>query len=61
MRGGVTVLGAKKEYPAFADETIELFDVISVSSGTRGTQLLLSPADYLRATKAKLGPIARSP
>jgi len=60
IRGGVTVLGAKKEYPAFADETIELFDVISVSSGTRGTQLLLSPADYLRATKARLGPIARS-
>ena len=60
IRGGVTVLGAKKEYPAFADETIELFDVISVSSGTRGTQLLLSPADYLRATKARLGPIACS-
>jgi Cys-tRNA(Pro)/Cys-tRNA(Cys) deacylase len=44
-----------------AEQAIELFDVISVSSGTRGTQLLLSPADYLRATKAKLGPIARSP
>jgi len=61
VRGGVTVLGAKKEYPAFADETIELFDVISVSSGARGTQLLLAPADYLRATKAKAGPIARAP
>jgi Cys-tRNA(Pro)/Cys-tRNA(Cys) deacylase len=61
IRGGVTALGAKKEYPAFADETIELFDAISVSSGVRGTQLVLSPADYLRATKAKLGPIARAP
>jgi len=59
IRGGVTVLGGRKQYPAFADETIELFDVISVSSGTRGTQLLLSPADYLRATRARVGPIAR--
>ncbi len=60
IRGGVTVLGAKKEYPAYADETIELFDVISVSAGIRGTQLLLAPADYLRAAKAKVGPIARA-
>jgi Cys-tRNA(Pro)/Cys-tRNA(Cys) deacylase len=59
IRGGVTVLGAKKEYPAFADESIVLFDVISVSSGARGTQLILDPNDYLRATKAKLGNIAR--
>ena len=60
IRGGVTALGAKKKYPVFADETIELFDVISVSSGTRGTQLLLPPADYLRATGAKVGAIARA-
>ena len=59
IRGGVTVLGCKKDYPAFADETIELFDTISISSGTRGTQILLSPADYLRATKATVGAIAR--
>ena len=59
IRGGVTVLGCKKEYPAFVDETIELFDVISVSSGARGTQLVLAPADYLRATKARVGSIAR--
>jgi Cys-tRNA(Pro)/Cys-tRNA(Cys) deacylase len=59
IRGGVTVLGARKEYPAYADETIELFDVISVSAGVRGTQVLLAPADYLRATHAKVGPIAR--
>lgn len=60
IRGGVTVLGAKKEYPAVADETIELFDVISVSAGVRGTQILLSPADYLKATAATTASIARS-
>jgi len=52
IRGGVTVMGAKKAFAAFADETIELHDVISVSAGMRGLQLLLSPADYLRASEA---------
>jgi Cys-tRNA(Pro)/Cys-tRNA(Cys) deacylase len=59
IRGGVTALGGKKEYPVFVDETVELFDVISVSAGVRGTQLLLAPADYLRVTKGKLGPVSR--
>jgi len=59
VRGGVTVLGARKEYPVCADETIELFDVISVSAGIRGTQILLAPADYLRATGAKTGALTR--
>jgi len=59
IRGGVTALAAKKSYPVFADETIELFDVISISAGMRGAQILIAPADYLRATGAKLGPIAK--
>src|SRR6476659_9027050 len=49
VRGGVTVLGAKKAYPVYVDETVELFDVVSVSAGARGLQVLLSPADYVRA------------
>jgi Cys-tRNA(Pro)/Cys-tRNA(Cys) deacylase len=52
IRGGVTVLSAKKPFPAFADETIELHERISVSAGQRGVQLFLAPADYLRATGA---------
>ncbi len=59
VRGGCTAIGAKKDYPVFVDETIELFDTISISAGIRGTQLLLAPADYLRVTKAKVGPISR--
>lgn len=58
IRGGVTALAAKKAYPVYADETLELFDVISISSGMRGAQILLSPTDYIRATAAKLGAIA---
>jgi Cys-tRNA(Pro)/Cys-tRNA(Cys) deacylase len=61
IRGGVTVFGAKKPFPAFADETIELFDIISVSAGQRGLQLLLSPADYLRASNAVLADLTKGP
>jgi Cys-tRNA(Pro)/Cys-tRNA(Cys) deacylase len=59
VRGGVTALGCKKDYPVYADETIELFEVISISAGVRGTQILLAPADYLRAAHPKVGPIGR--
>ncbi len=59
IRGGVTALACKKDYPVFIDETLELFEVVSVSAGVRGTQILLAPADYLRATKAKIGALAR--
>lgn len=59
VRGGVTALACKKPYPTYVDETIELFDQVSVSAGARGTQIILAPADYLRATKATIGAIAR--
>ena len=59
IRGGVTALATKKEYPVYADETIELFDLISVSAGIRGAQLILAPGDYLRVTNATVGAIAK--
>jgi Cys-tRNA(Pro)/Cys-tRNA(Cys) deacylase len=58
IRGGVTALAAKRDFPVFVDESIELFDVVSISAGVRGTQILISPADYLRATKGRLAPLA---
>jgi len=57
IRGGVTVFGAKKAYPVFVDETALLFDRISVSAGARGTQLILSAEDYLRAAEAIGAPV----
>jgi len=59
IRGGVTALAGKKDYPVYLDETAELYDVISVSAGIRGTQILLAPQDYIRSTGATIGPIAR--
>ena len=60
VRGGVTVLTGKKDYPVYADETIELFDIISVSAGVRGLQILLPPADYVRAANAIVASLAQS-
>jgi Cys-tRNA(Pro)/Cys-tRNA(Cys) deacylase len=59
IRGGVTALAAKREYPVFVDETIELFDVVSISAGVRGLQILIAPADYLRATKGKIAALGQ--
>jgi Cys-tRNA(Pro)/Cys-tRNA(Cys) deacylase len=58
IRGGVTALAGKRDYPVFADETMELFDTISISAGVRGLQILLAPADYLRATNGKVASLA---
>jgi Cys-tRNA(Pro)/Cys-tRNA(Cys) deacylase len=59
IRGGVTVFGAKKDFSVFADETIELFDFISVSAGQRGVQILLAPQDYLRVAKATVADLTK--
>ncbi len=59
IRGGVTALAAKRDYPVFVDESIFLCDVISVSAGVRGTQILLAPADYIASVNAIAGPISR--
>jgi Cys-tRNA(Pro)/Cys-tRNA(Cys) deacylase len=59
VRGGVTVFGAKKPFPVFVDETIILFDKISVSAGARGTQLIIAPDDYLRAAQAQTADLTK--
>lgn len=59
IRGGVTALAAKRDFPVYVDETIQLFDVVSISAGIRGLQILLAPADYLRATKATVAALGQ--
>ncbi len=58
IRGGVTALAAKRDFPVYVDETIELFDVVSISAGIRGLQILIAPGDYLRATKGTIAGLA---
>ncbi len=59
IRGGVTALAAKKDYPVVVDELAQLFDLITVSPGQRGIQLVLNPLDYLRAVHGVFAPISR--
>ena len=59
IRGGVTALAGKRDFPVYADETIERFDVVSISAGLRGLQILIAPGDYLRATKGKLSALGQ--
>lgn len=60
VRGGCTAMAAKRSLPVFADELIELHTRISVSAGIRGMQILLEPADYLKATGAILADLTKA-
>jgi Cys-tRNA(Pro)/Cys-tRNA(Cys) deacylase len=60
VRGGVTALACKKDYPLYVDENIYLFDVVSISAGVRGTQIIIAPDDYLKATKGTVGQISKA-
>ena len=59
IRGGVTALAAKRDFPVYVDETVELFDVVSISAGVRGLQILIAPGDYLRATKGTIAELGQ--
>lgn len=56
VRGAVTALACKKSYPVYIDETAELHARIGVSAGARGLEIVLAPADYMRA----VGAVARA-
>lgn len=59
IRGGVSPIGMKKNYPVFIDSAIEKLDKITVSAGLRGFQLFLRPIDLISVTKAHLGVISK--
>ena len=43
IRGGCSPVGMKKKFPTHFEETCLLHDVIAVSAGARGHQMLLNP------------------
>lgn len=59
IRGGVSPLGLKKAFPLVLDELALAYDIISISAGTRGLQVLLNPEDLSTLTQAKMGEISR--
>jgi ybaK/ebsC protein len=52
IRGGCTPIGMKKQFPAFIDETAQIFEKIYISAGMRGMQVCLDPGDLAKVTGA---------
>ena len=61
VRGGVSPIGAKKDYPLFIDESVQLVDAVSISAGARGLQMILAPDDLQRVTVAHLADLSKMP
>ncbi len=59
IRGGCSPLGAKKEYPVYLDASAEAQEVIAISAGKRGEQIILKPADLVQAAKATVAAVSR--
>jgi Cys-tRNA(Pro)/Cys-tRNA(Cys) deacylase len=57
VRGGCSPIGMKKGFPVWVDETASLFPKIYVNAGMRGLQVILSPADLIRAVNANTADI----
>ena len=54
IRGGCSPIGMKKKFPTWIDESALDFDKITVSSGTKGAQLLLDRARLIDFVQAKI-------
>lgn len=57
IRGGVSPLGGKRDYPTFVDGSAFQHGKICVSAGVRGVQIQIAPADLVRITRAKTADI----
>lgn len=54
IRGGCSPVGMKKKYPTHFEESCQLFDIIAVSAGARGHQMLLPPDELVDLVGASL-------
>ena len=59
IRGGCSPLGAKKDYPVYLDASAEAQEVIAISAGKCGEQIILKPADLVQAAKATVVTVSR--
>lgn len=57
IRGGCSPIGMKKRYPTFIDETCQLYDLIAVSAGERGHQMMIPYEAITKLANAKLADI----
>ncbi len=57
IRGGVSPIGMKKQFPTFVHESAKNLEKLFVSGGTLGLQLELVPEDLLKACSGKFADI----
>lgn len=57
IRGGCSPVGMKKKFPTFFDETVILYDKITVSAGVKGCQLMLSSEEIVKFTEATVADV----
>lgn len=54
IRGGCSPIAMKKHYPTYIDETCQLHEIIAVSAGERGHQILLDPLALAELVHAQM-------
>ena len=54
LKGGVSPLGGRREYPIYIDQSILQHPFVCVSAGQRGLQIAIAPADLVSITKGKV-------
>lgn len=59
IRGGVSPIGCKKDYPLYVSDDIKKQEKISISAGARGHQVILSPHDFLTIRQATVCAITK--
>ncbi|SNS03427.1 Cys-tRNA(Pro)/Cys-tRNA(Cys) deacylase [Anaerovirgula multivorans] len=55
IRGGVSPIGMKKNYPTYIDSSALQFPNIMISAGVRGCQILINPNDLLKVVAGTIG------
>jgi len=55
IRGGVSPIGLKKNYPVFIHESAFKYEKILISAGARGYQIEINPQDLKQITNANMG------
>lgn len=55
IRGGVSPIGMKKNYPTYLDESMFELDKIYFSAGERGKQIHMDPSSLEKLLRAKRG------
>lgn len=54
VRGGCSPIGMRRQFATYIDETCTLFDMIAVSAGERGHQMLIPYEAIMELANAKL-------